>query len=298
MVVRLHTNQLPHTSSALDFLPAVGAVVRGAVHPPLFFAGPSDGQRKKPFAKAQSIVEKTVRCGFGRWGQANSRATKVAVTLCYPLATWLAGLVVFAWLAVESLFPGDHPVFFIARFTAYLTAAVIGATMLMFIALFGLGCGCVLYWLENNAEVRPVVRAVVRSVGTSLWLIVAYMWLGVLLTAGWHPIPIALDELAQTNAIRNRFEDNVAFLWMSRLRYAVLACFLALCVWRLSRIGNTDNRTANGAAVANGNGATATNAREFTAKPWNAALAVVCGASFVVAVVAGLGALTGAAPAP
>ena len=236
---------------------------------------------------------------FGR-SRGTRRVRGATLTLLYPLAAWLVGLAAFAWLATESLLPGEHLVFFMARITAYLTTALIGTTMLLFLALFGLGCGCALYWLEDGTETRPIVRAVVRAIGTSLWLIVAFMWLGVLLTAGWPPTPMSLDDPAGMETLAGNLENSMSFLWISRLRFAVLAGFLALCVWRLSRIEKTQDRDSKHAeavnGAVNGNGATPMNAGNFTAKPWNAVLAVACGAALVAALTAVLGALASSTP--
>ena len=183
---------------------------------------------------------------------------------------WLAGLAVFTVLSAETLFAAEDFVFLIARTTAYVTAALIGAVMLALVVLFGLGCGVMLRWLDAAANARLVARAV----STSLWVVTAYMWVGVLLLLAWPPAPMTVqdvlgDALPHAELLPAQLQGEVAFAWIARLRYVVLGGFLALCVWRLAR----------------------------HVKWSNAVLAVGFGAALVSALIAGLGALAGALPA-
>lgn len=177
---------------------------------------------------------------------------------------WLAGLAAFTVLAVETLFVADDFVFLVARVTAYVTAALVGALMLALVVLFGLGCGAMLRWLDAAANGRLVARSVAHSV----WVVTAYMWVGVLLLVAWPPAPLTVGQVAGDALLHTTFQREVAFAWITQLRYVALGGFLVFCVWRLSRHVR-----------------------------WpNAVLAVGFGAALVSAVVAALGALAGALP--
>ena len=178
---------------------------------------------------------------------------------------WLVGLAAFTVLGVETLFVEDHLVFHIARLTAYLTAALVGASMLAFAALFGLGCGFMLRWLEDATNARLVAR----SVCASLWVVVAYMWIGVALLVAWPPAALTVQDVAGDQLLGAQLQGEAAFVWITRMRLVALGGFLAFCAWRLSR----------------------------HVKWPNAVLAVGFGAALVSAVIAGLGALAGALPA-
>ena len=191
-------------------------------------------------------------------------ATPRRLGLFPAFGAWLAGLAAFTVLAVERLFAADDFVFLVARVTAYVTAALVGALMLALVVLFGLGCGAMLRWLDAAANVRLVAR----SVANSVWVVSAYMWVGVLLLVAWPPTPLTLADVAGDALLHAGFEDEVAFAWITRLRYVALGAFLAFCAWRLSR----------------------------HAKWSNAVLAVGFGAALVSAVVGALGALAGALP--
>ena len=190
-----------------------------------------------------------------------SRTSRAKLGLFPALGFWLAGLATFTVLGVEALFVGDHYVLFVARVTAYLTAALVGATMLATVALFGLGCGTMLRWLEDDVV---SARLVARSIGAALWVITAYMWFGVALLAAWPPTAVTAQDVMGDD-LQGRFERELAFVWITRLRHAVLAGFLVFCVWRLAR----------------------------HVKWPNAVLSVGFGATLVAAAVAGLGALAG-----
>lgn len=178
---------------------------------------------------------------------------------------WLVGLAAFTVLGVETLFVEDHLVFHIARLTAYLTAALVGASMLAFAALFGLGCGFMLRWLEDATNARLVAR----SVCASLWVVVAYMWIGVALLVAWPPAALTVQDVAGDQLLGAELQGEAAFVWITRMRFVALGGFLVFCAWRLSR----------------------------HVKWPNAVLAVGFGAALVSAVIAGLGALAGALPA-
>lgn len=203
-------------------------------------------QRPKPLASARSPTPTT-------------RSAKLGL---FPaLGLWLAGLGTFTVLGVETLFVDDHFVLFVARVTAYLTAALVGAIMLATLALFSLGCGTMLHWLEGGVSARLLAR----SIGASLWVVTAYMWFGVALLAAWPPAAVSAQEV-MTDDLQGTLEGELAFVWITRLRHAVLAGFLVFCVWCLAR----------------------------HVKWPNAVLSVGFGAALVVAVIAGFGALAGA----
>lgn len=202
---------------------------------------------------------------------AEPRQTKTPFTraLVVPVVAWVAGVAAFSVVAVEALLPGDHFMFLVARVAAYVTATTVAAFMLMAVAVFGVVCGFVLRWLEDSSETpRATAAAVGTAVGGAVWVLVAYMWLGLLLAAIAAPAPLSLDDLLHTAPAGASFEDELAFAWITRSRYGVLACFLALCVWRLARIAS-----------------------------WrDACVAVACAVSGVVAVAASLAAIAGPAP--
>lgn len=197
-------------------------------------------------------------------GKAGSLLPPGKAALLLPPGAWLLGLAAFTTLSVETLFVEDNVMFLVARLTAYLTSALMGASVLAFAVLFGVGSGLMLRWLHGAARTGLVVRAIAEST----WVLVAYMWLGVLLLALWPPAAVTLAEAAQADFLQARFEQNVAFRWVVHLRHVALGGALAFCVWRLAR-----------------------------AVGWlNAVLAAGFGASLVAALMAALGALARSAP--
>ncbi len=201
----------------------------------------------------------------GRRLASPTAAEQPKLGLVPAFGAWLVGLAAFTVLGVETLFVEDHLVFHIARLTAYLTAALVGASMLAFAALFGLGCGFMLRWLEDATNARLVAR----SVCASLWVVVAYMWIGVALLVAWPPAALTVQDVAGDQLLGGQLQGEAAFVWITRMRFVALGGFLAFCAWRLSR----------------------------HVKWPNAVLAVGFGAALVSAVIAGLGALAGALPA-
>ena len=191
---------------------------------------------------------------------ARPAAPQAKLGLFPAICLWFAGLAAFTVIGVETLFVGEHFVLVVARVTAYLTAAVVGAAMLATLALFGLACGAMLHWLEGDVNARLLAR----SIGTSLWVVTAYMWLGVLLVAAWPPTAMTAQEVMGDD-LQGMFQRDLAFVWIARLRHAALAGFLVFCVWCLAR----------------------------HVKWFNAALSVGFGAAFATGVVAALGAVAG-----
>ena len=177
-----------------------------------------------------------------------------------PVATWLAGMALFTVLCVESLFAEHHAMFVMARLAAYVAALMATALLLGFVALFGLACGVMLWWLEEDAlSARSVVAAVARSV----WTFCAFVWLAVALLLLDAPEPLSLDDLTTAEEVQAGVDGLLAFRWIESLRYVVLGAFLAVAAWLLAR------RT----------------------KPLNAVLSVGFGVGLVSALVSGLGML-------
>lgn len=166
------------------------------------------------------------------------------------LAAWLLGWCALAVLTVEGMFPADHATFVFARVASYLTVATIAALLIGFVVLFALGCGAMLWWLDDGVSARRIAAAV----GRAFWVVVAYTWLGVFLVVAEPPLPITLAELARPEQMENRMQELLAFVWLERLRYAMLAIFLGLVAWYLSR----------------------------AAKPLNAVIAVCFGAAAII----------------
>ena len=178
------------------------------------------------------------------------------------LAAWLVGWCALAVLTVEATFPADHATFVFARVAAYLTVATVAALLIGFVVVFALGCGAMLWWLDDAVGARRIAAAV----GRAFWVVVAYTWLGVALTIAEPPLPISVDELARPEQVESQMQSSAAYVWLERLRYAMVAVFLALVAWFLARV----------------------------AKPMNAVIAVAFGAAAIV----GLGTLFGMIGSP
>lgn len=188
-----------------------------------------------------------------------------------PLAAWLVALAAFTALTVETMLgsgeasasPDARLVFFVARATSYLTAAIVGASTIFFIALFGVGCGFVLRKLDGATTPRQIARAA----GAGVWALACCMWCGVFLVLVWSPDSLTFQELTDPDILQHRLANDVAFGWVTKLRYAALVGFLLVFVWRLAA----------------------------SAKWLNAVIASAFGASLVAALVAVLGVVAGPA---
>jgi hypothetical protein len=178
------------------------------------------------------------------------------------LGAWLIGWGALAALTVEGVFPADHATFVFARVAAYLTVATIAALLIGFVAVFALACGAMLWWLDDAVGSTRLMDAV----GRAFWVVAAYTWLGVALIIAEPPLPISMEDLSRPAQIEERMQDVAAYVWLERLRYAMIGIFLALVAWFLSR----------------------------AAKPLNAVIAVAFGA----AAIAGLGTLLGMIGSP
>lgn len=188
-----------------------------------------------------------------------SDARKGAVLL--PVAVWLTGLLTFTVIGVESLFAEPHVVFVYARLTAYVTALLVAALTLCLLTLFGLGCGLMLWWLDDALDVGRIAVAV----GRSLWSLAIVTWVGVALLVFEPPMAVTVAELMSPDGMNADLQSVPAFYWWTRLSYAAPCVFLALAAWLLSR----------------------------SARPISAILAVAFGAAVVMAFASALGALGG-----
>ena len=186
---------------------------------------------------------------------------RLAKAAFLPVLVWIAGLAAFTVLGIDGLFAGPHPVFMIARVTAYATAAMVVAVTAAFVAMFGLACGAMLSWLGES----PSPRLIVVTMSRSFWWVAAYAWLGVALLVVDPPIALTVFEVSEADGLVARIMDTTAFAWMGRLRYIALIGFLTMSVWLLAR----------------------------HTRPLNALLGVAFGAAAVAALVAGLGLLAG-----
>lgn len=176
------------------------------------------------------------------------------------LAVWVVGLAAATALSVEGMFGQSHMVFFFARLTTYITTAMVAALTVGLAALFGIGCGLMLRWLE---EATVSARQIARVVTLSFWPVAAYTWLGVVLLLVDPPAVVTLQDLLAPPGAAAPWQDVLAFEWLARLRYVVTGCSLALAAWLLSR----------------------------HAKLLNAIIAVACGAALVAALMSLLGLL-------
>lgn len=190
------------------------------------------------------------------------RANTLLQGALLPLAGWAAGMAIFTVLSIENALDGEHPIFVVGRVTAYVASAVTAALIVGLAALFGLGCGAMLQWLEGPLSPRVVARAV----GAGFWVVGGYVWLGVALSVVEPPAAFSIATLlGETQEFETALQSMLAYSWMTRIRYWIGAAFLVVVAWRLSR----------------------------TVKPLNAALAVAFGAAAVMALLAGIGALGG-----
>ena len=182
-------------------------------------------------------------------------------TMAPPLAVWLTGLAVFTVLGVDGLFVGDNPAFVVARVTVYVSVGTMAALVLAFAALFGVACGLMLNWLGDAASTREIAVALAKS----SWCVAAYIWLGVVLLLVEPPAAVSVFDVANPHKLESHLEETTAFVWMGRVRYVAMVCFVALAAWFLAR----------------------------RVKPWNAVIAVAFAAAALAAISTGLGLLTG-----
>ena len=187
-------------------------------------------------------------------------SSRVFKALHWPVAIWLLAIMAFMVLAMESLFAESHEMFIYARLAGYIAALMAIAVVLGLIALFGFGCGLMLWWLDDALPARDVARAVV----TGLWLGVAYVVVGIVLFLVDPPMGMVVADLMQPEKFDTELQSLLAFRWMEQLRYVIAGAYLVWVAWLLARL----------------------------ARPWNAALAVVFGAALLAALMTGLSALS------
>ena len=176
-------------------------------------------------------------------------------------SAWLVGLVAFTVLGVESLFAEPHAAFVYARLTAYIASMTVAALTLGLAALFGLGCGMMLWWLDDAADAGRIAACV----GQSFWSVVGYTWIGLALLVAEPPPAVAIADLAQPDLVSAQIGDVLAYAWLDQMRWIAIGVFLGAMIWLLAR----------------------------TAKLVNAALAVAFGAGLVAASLTVLGVLGG-----
>ncbi len=176
-------------------------------------------------------------------------------------SAWLVGLVAFTVLGVETLFAEPHAAFVYARLTAYIASMTVAALTLGLAALFGLGCGMMLWWLDNALSAGRIAACV----GQAFWSMVGYTWIGLALLVAELPPAVAIADLSQPDLVSAQIGDVLAYAWLNELRWIVLGVFLVAMIWLLGR----------------------------TAKLINAVLAVAFGAGLVAASLTVLGVLGG-----
>lgn len=178
-----------------------------------------------------------------------------------PLAAWLLGALATATVLAETLLQEAHWLFAFARLAAYASSLMAGAFLVGLLALFGLACGAMLWWLDDLRS--PL--AVFRAICSSSWAYAAYTWAIVALLLLDLPAPLTAADLENGDQVQARLDSLLAYRWMGELYYAGNGAFLLLAVVLIAR----------------------------AAKPVNAVLAVGFAAGVIYALFAGLGALMG-----
>ena len=177
------------------------------------------------------------------------------------LSAWLAGLGAFSVVSVECLFSAPHAAFVYARLTAYVATVTVAALTVALTGLFGLGCGLMLWWLDD--PVAP--RRVAACAGRSFWSVAAYTWIALALLVLDPPSAIAVADLSEPESVQSQMHDVLAYQWLRHMRIAVVGAFLIGVAFLLRR----------------------------HARPVNVAIAVAFGAGLVAALLTGLSVLGG-----
>lgn len=177
-----------------------------------------------------------------------------------PLFAWLLGATAIAAVLAETLLGGADWMFAYARLAAYVSSLMAGAFLVGLLALFGLACGAMLWWLDD----LPSPLAVVRAVCASSWAFAAYTWIVVLLLLVDLPAPLSTADLQDGDRLDAELDGLLAYRWLGELYYVGNGVFLLLAAVLVAR----------------------------AAKPLNAVLAVGFAAGVIYALFAGLGALT------
>ena len=176
-----------------------------------------------------------------------------------PLAAWLLGAAALAAVLAETLLQDSHMAFAYARLAAYASSLLAGAMLAGALAVFGLCCGLMLWWLDDAQSPGRIFRAVCLSA----WAFAVYTWVAVALALWDRPEALAAEDLGDLDRLQARLEAMAAYQWMGGFHYGANGAFLLLAAILIAR----------------------------AAKPVNAVLAVAFGAAAIVAIFTGLGAL-------
>lgn len=164
------------------------------------------------------------------------------------LGVWLAGLAAFSIVSVECLFSASHAAFVYARLSAYIATVTVAALTVALTGFFGLGCGLMLWWLDD-----PVAPGrVAACAGRSFWSVAAYTWIALALLVVDPPSAIALSDLSQPESAQSQMHDVLAYQWLRHMRIAVVGAFLiavAVLLRRHARLVNVAIAVAFGAGL-------------------------------------------------
>ena len=178
-----------------------------------------------------------------------------ARSLYWPVGVWFLLMAAFVTIVVESLFVESHAVFVYARVITYVAGLMTAALLSGIVALFGLGCGLMLWWLDDAQPAKRIANAVVSA----LWVMVAYVGSGVVLLLIDLPAGLTMADLDRPD-LEEDVRAVLAMRWMEKLSSVVVVIYLVVVAWRLAQ----------------------------SARPLNAALAVGFGAAAITALAAGV----------
>lgn len=147
------------------------------------------------------------------------------------LGGWLAGLGAFTVLSVERLFATPHAAFVYARVAAYTSAVTVAALTVVLTAVFALGCGAMLWWLDDPVDRRRMAACT----GRSFWTVTVYTWIALGLLVVDPPVAIDVAGLARPEVAEAQMGDVLAFRWLNQMRFAVVAAFAIAMVYLLQR---------------------------------------------------------------
>ena len=178
-----------------------------------------------------------------------------ARSLYWPVGVWFLLMAAFVAIVVESLFVESHAVFVYARVVTYIAGLMTAALLSGIVALFGLGCGLMLWWLDDAQPAKRIANAVVSA----LWVMVAYVGSGVVLLLIDLPAGLTMADIDRPD-VEEDVRAVLAMRWMEKLSSVVVVVYLVVVAWRLAQ----------------------------SARPLNAALAVGFGAAAIAALAAGV----------
>ena len=147
------------------------------------------------------------------------------------LSVWLVGFAAFTVLGVETLFATPHAAFVFARLAAYISSITVAALTIGIMAIFALGSGAMLWWLDDRVDSRRVVACA----GRSFWCVAVYTWIAFVLLLVDPPSAVPVAAILEPDALEARTNDLLAFQWLFGMRFAVLGAFLVAMVWLLHR---------------------------------------------------------------